>query len=264
MDHWIEVGDGVLVRRHDELDLSTGLVLGETHALVVDTGGDERHGARLLAAVRDVTELPLRVAITHGHFDHCFGTAAFLPAPVWAHPDCSAHLRRTASRQRSDWAEHYRRRGLTEVAGALAATEPVLPDHAVSGSTDLDLGGRTVRLLDPGRGHTDHDLVVEVVDAGVLFAGDLVEHGAPPSFEDAFPREWPAALDVLTRTRTNTVVPGHGDPVDGGFLARQRAEIAEVAALCRAVGSGELSIGRAVAESPYPTEVTRTALERGG
>lgn len=250
MDHWTEVGDGVLVRRHDELDLSTGLVLGETHALVVDTGGDEGHGARLLAAVRDVTELPLRVAITHGHFDHCFGTAAFLPAPVWAHADCSAHLRRTASRQRADWAEHYRQQGLTEVAGALSAT-------------DLDLGGRTVRLLEPGRGHTDHDLVVEVVDAGVLFAGDLVEHGAPPSFEDAFPLEWPTALDVLMRTRPSTVVPGHGDPVDGGFLARQRAEIAEVAALCRAVRSGQLSIGRAVAESPYPAEVTRTALERG-
>ncbi|MCW2717936.1 hypothetical protein [Pseudonocardia sp.] len=36
-----------------------------------------------------------------------------------------------------------------------------------------------------GRGHTDRDLVVRVPDAGLVFAGDLVEQGAPPALEEA-------------------------------------------------------------------------------
>ena len=80
---WIEVGDGVLARRHTELDLTTGLVLGAERALVVDTRGDDQQGAELAEAIRAVTALPLTVVITHAHFDHCFGTAAFLPCPVY-------------------------------------------------------------------------------------------------------------------------------------------------------------------------------------
>jgi hypothetical protein len=34
---WQEVGDGVFVRRHAELDLNCGLVVGDGACLVVDT-----------------------------------------------------------------------------------------------------------------------------------------------------------------------------------------------------------------------------------
>jgi hypothetical protein len=44
---WLEIGDGVLVRRYAELDLSIGLVLGSTGCLVIDTRGDETQGAEL-------------------------------------------------------------------------------------------------------------------------------------------------------------------------------------------------------------------------
>ncbi|MET0188720.1 MAG: MBL fold metallo-hydrolase, partial [Pseudonocardia sediminis] len=79
---WVGLADGVLARRHDELDLTTGLVLGTDRALVIDTRGDSRQGAELAAAVRAVTGLPVTVVLTHAHFDHCFGTAAFGPVPV--------------------------------------------------------------------------------------------------------------------------------------------------------------------------------------
>ena len=157
---WTEVGDGVLARRHRELDLTTGLVLGTDAALVVDTRGDARQGAELAAAVRAVTALPLTVVVTHAHVDHCFGTAAFLPCPVFAHPRSRATLAATAEAQRTDWAVYYRDRGDPGTAAELAATDPPLPDHRVDQEVALDLGGRTVVLRHPGLGHTDHDVVV--------------------------------------------------------------------------------------------------------
>jgi len=247
---WVEVGDGVLARRHAELDLTVGLVLGAERALVVDTRGDARQGAELAAAVREVTALPLAVAITHAHFDHCFGTAAFAPAPVHALPRCRAVLAATAAAQRARWTGYYRDRGDHATADALAATDPPLPD--ADAPTVLDLGGRRAELRHPGRGHTDHDLVVVVPDAGVVFAGDLVEQGAPPDFEDAVVPDWPATLDVLLALRPRVVVPGHGDPVDAAFVAGQREQLAEVAALHAAVARGDVPAAEAERRSPYP------------
>jgi glyoxylase-like metal-dependent hydrolase (beta-lactamase superfamily II) len=91
----------------------------------------------------------------------------------------------------------------------------------------LDLGGRTVALRHLGRGHTDHDVVAHVPDAATVFAGDLVEQGAPPSVgPDSDLAAWPATLDALLALAPRLVVPGHGDPVDAAFVTEQRAELA--------------------------------------
>lgn len=258
---WVEVGDGVLVRRYGELDLSVGLVVGGRSALVIDTRGDHRQGAELARAVRAVTSSPWQVVLTHGHFDHCFGTSAFLPAPVWAHERCPAHLAATASAQRERWVEHYRTQD-PEAARALAESSPSEPDHLVGEAVQLDLGDRAVRLLHPGPGHTDHDLVVQIPDAATVFAGDLVEQGGPPDFEDGYPLHWPTAVDAVLALDAETIVPGHGDPVGPEFARAQRAELALLAELCGDHRAGRLTEPEAVRESPFPAETTRAALSR--
>jgi glyoxylase-like metal-dependent hydrolase (beta-lactamase superfamily II) len=221
---WVEVGDRVLARRYVELDLTVGLVLGDARALVLDTRGDTRQGAELAAAVRAVTALPLVVAITHAHFDHCFGTAAFAPAPVYAHPRCRAAIQATAPAQRTEWSAYYLERGDPATAAALAATEPPLPDRTAPAV--LDLGGRAVALHHLGRGHTDHDVVAHVPDTAIVFAGDLVEQGAPPSVgPDSDLAAWPGTLDALLALAPRLVVPGHGEPVDAAFVTVQRGEL---------------------------------------
>ncbi|MFC3983795.1 MBL fold metallo-hydrolase [Streptosporangium jomthongense] len=264
--HWIEVADRVLVRRHSELDLSVGLVLGDGGCLVVDTRGDARQGAELAAEVRRITPDPWTVVITHSHFDHSFGTGAFLDCPVWAHEACRGDLVANGCAARDTWARWYRDQGRDDIADDIAGTEIALPDRLVSSGGELVAGGRRVVLAHFGPGHSGNDLVVHVPDADVVFAGDLVENGAPPDYEDAAPLAWPAALDGLLglpgTTAATTVVPGHGDPVGRGFVVAQRAEIAAVADLCRRVASGELDREHAVRLSPYPRETTLTALDR--
>ncbi|MFC5287431.1 MBL fold metallo-hydrolase [Actinokineospora guangxiensis] len=221
MSGWIGVAEGVHARRYAALDQTLGLVVGHTRALVVDTGMHEEHGAEFAAAVRELTDLPLTVVITHAHFDHFLGTAAFVGAPVYAHPRCAP-----AMLERADvgkWAEHYRGQGDPETGERIARARVVPPTHEVPDRLDIDLGGRRVRLLHPGLAHTDHDLAVHVPDVGVVFAGDLVEQGAAPSVgPDAHPARWPGALDVLLALRPETVVPGHGEPVGPRFVAAQR------------------------------------------
>lgn len=259
MSEWSQVADGVFVRRYSELDLTVGLVVGDEQVLVVDTRGDRTQGAELAAAVREVTSLPWQIVFTHGHFDHCFGTEAFLPAPVWAHERCASFLDRTAEHQRTAWAAHYRAEDAPDIAEALAGTTVVRPEHLISEHTTLDLGGRRVRMRHAGPGHTDHDLVVEA--GSVVFAGDLVEQGAPPDFEDAHPEAWSSTVDSLLDLGPEIVVPGHGDPVTPDFVREQRANIAALAELCRTHRLGLITASEAVADSPYPGPTTRTALD---
>lgn len=261
---WIELDDGVFARRYAELDQTLGVVIGAERCLVVDTGRDEVHGAEFAAAISELTSLPVSAVITHAHWDHFFGTAAFGPIPVWSHVDCAEVIATDARAQRREWVGVYTAQGKDSYARDLGAARLVHPTDTLRERAELDLGDRVVHLVHPGHGHTGHDVVVDVPDAGVVFAGDLVEHGAPPSVgRDAYPLEWPLALDRLLELDATVIVPGHGDPVDAEFVLRQRAELQTLGELVRGVRSGELTVESALERAPYPEEFSRPALERG-
>jgi glyoxylase-like metal-dependent hydrolase (beta-lactamase superfamily II) len=255
---WQEIGDRVYRMRYRSLDLNVGVVVGDDEVLVVDTRSFAAEAAELLADLRRLTRLPCRKMVnTHWHFDHCYGNATLRPAAIWGHQRCAAQLRgQGEERRRKLMAAH------PELAGELAAVALDPPDRPVGDAgAELEVGGRPVELRWCGRGHTDNDLVVVVPDAGVVFCGDLVEEGVPPSFgEDAFPLEWPATLDRLLALASPVVVPGHGDVVGHAFVRGQRDELAAMADLCRRVAAGELPAEEAVRAAPFPERFARDAL----
>jgi glyoxylase-like metal-dependent hydrolase (beta-lactamase superfamily II) len=224
---WAEVGDRVFVRRHATLDLNCGLVVGDGACLVVDTRSHLGEGRALAEAVRAVTPHPWTVVNTHAHYDHCFGNAAFRPAEVWGSRRCGAALVATGELQRAGVVVQLRAAG-EDTDADLVATAPIdPPDRLVDDVVELDIGGRPVTLRYAGRGHTDGDLVVAVDD--VLFTGDLVEEGAPPAMDDAFPLEWPDTLTAVHALARGAVVPGHGAVVDAAFVRAQQEELAALA-----------------------------------
>jgi glyoxylase-like metal-dependent hydrolase (beta-lactamase superfamily II) len=169
---WQEVGDRVFRFRYRSYDLNVGAVVGDDEVLVVDTRSFAAEAARLLADLRALTRLPCRQVVnTHAHFDHCFGNATLRPAAIWGHRRCAEQLRDAGEeRRRKLMAAH------PEVAEELAGVVLDPPDRPVGDAgAELVVGGRRVELRFCGRGHTDNDLVVVVPDAGVVFAGDLVE-----------------------------------------------------------------------------------------
>lgn len=216
---WTEIGDRVFVHRFAAFDLTIGLVVGDGGCLVIDTRESLAAGSELADAVRAVTPAPVTVVNTHAHFDHFLGNAAFVPADIWALDRCRDVIAETGEAQRREFGDE--------------ESPVVVPTRAFAApSRSIDLGGRTVLLHHPGRGHTDNDIVVAVDD--VVFAGDLVEQGAPPSFGDSFPLDWPETVDALLRLVEGAVVPGHGQVVDASFVREQRAVLQSVADAARA------------------------------
>ena len=253
---WREVGDRTFVRRHESFDLNVGLVVGDGACLIVDTRASHVQAADLVEAIRQVTPHPWTVVNTHAHFDHYFGNAVFHPAPIWGHRRCAELVATDGERHRSAAIAEF---GL---AGELSEVVLTPPDRVFTSSASVEVGGRLVELHHFGRGHTDHDVVVVVGDAGVVFAGDLVEQGAPPAFEDAYPLDWPATVDALLAKVTGPVVPGHGDVVDRAFVAGQREELATMARLARHRFAEGRPADADLPEAPFPPETARTALRR--
>ena len=101
-----------------------------------------------------------------------------------------------------------------------------------------------------GRGHTDHDAVVAVPGAAVLFAGNPLE-ATRPYFGDGFPLDWPATAAALVALVDGVVVPGHGDHGGREFAEDQARTLCGLADLAARVHSGELDFEDALAETPF-------------
>jgi len=257
---WTEIADRVFVRRYPFLDQDIVAVLGGDDALVVDTRSTLRQAREVLDDLRSLGSPRIGIVVnTHGHYDHAFGNAVFRPAVIWGHERCAAMIRHTGERQRARVAAEH-----AALANDLAEVTLDPPERTFADRATIDLGGRAIELSYLGRGHTDNDIVVEVPDAGVLCAGDLVENGAPPFFGDGYPIDWPTTVEAvlgLVDERT-VVVPGHGDPAGRRFVESSLADLRAVIALARRVAGGELSIEDAMTIAPYPERLAREPLER--
>ena len=252
---WREVADRVWIRRYEALDQTIGVIGGEVGLVVIDTRATHLLADELRAELEELAGSVVAVVNTHGHWDHAFGNARFLPAPIWGHVRCAAMLLERGEIMRARLMRDYPDEPFGEV-------EITPPTDLFEDSATLDLGDRQVELRYLGRGHTDNDVVITVPDASVLFAGDLLENAPAPGFGDSYPIAWVDTGYALLELVDGVVVPGHGDPFDRAFAEGQIAELTALAQLARDAASGVIGLDEAIRRSPFPAEPTGQALDR--
>lgn len=174
-------------------DATVGLVAGTDGVLLCDTGSSLREAAEVRGQAQALLGRRVtHIALSHPHFDHVLGTAAFAGAQVYGAGGVAGLLRRGSDELHADAVRH----GLPEHDAAESTDVLVAPHHEVRAEWTLDLGGgREVLLVNAGPGHSGHDLAVLVPglsgSPAVVFCGDLVEEsGEPQAGPDAFPARW--------------------------------------------------------------------------
>lgn len=159
--------------------VQTHLLVGEHHALLVDTG----YGfTNLPEVVRGITDLPLYIVNSHGHFDHACGNSAFRQ-PVFIHPaDIPVFMRHNSAEYRGIMYDSLK------TVQKLLFFLPILPKEVkkqeclqddfndfveVTEGYTFDLGGKTAEVIElPG--HTPGSIGLYCRELKLLITSDAI------------------------------------------------------------------------------------------
>jgi glyoxylase-like metal-dependent hydrolase (beta-lactamase superfamily II) len=211
--------------------------------VIVDTMTFTMQGTRIRHIAESLTGEPIVMVInTHYHADHTHGNPGFLPGT------------QVVSTTRT--LEHLHEIDASYWTGDAAA---LLPNHTFADDLEVHLGTKTLRLVHPGRGHTDGDLVVVFVEDQALHAGDLFLNRRYPSIDlraGGTVRDWGDTLDAVLALPFVQVIPGHGDLSDRAGLEQFQRFMRQLAAVGAAAKAGGLSLA--------DTQRTATLTEDAG
>ena len=225
-------------------------IINEEDVIVVDTSISPASARELVAALRKLTDKPVRYVVnTHWHDDHIMGnqvyreafpgvefiahakTLEYLPTTgltnrkqamsEGGYPQFIAYLRSRLEKNESvfggpmDAEERATYTSDLKIAERYMAenteVEIILPTVMVEERLTLYRGNRTIDILHLGRGHTSGDLVVHLPREGIVIAGDLVIWPVPYAGNpQSHPGDWGASLEKLIALRPGVIIPGHG------------------------------------------------------
>jgi cyclase len=177
--------------------------------ILVDDRFDRDHDD-ILFLVKSVTAQPIKYVInTHHHGDHTGGNAKLQPAvEMIAQINARQHM----------------------IDGKMPGPPPI----AFLDEADIFLGGKQVRAIYNGRGHTDGDIAVYFPAEKTVHLGDLLAgtNGVTNPVMDykngASIRDWPATLDGVLKLDFDTVIPGHGAVTTKAGLLAHRNKVAAI------------------------------------
>ena len=205
-----------------EGDPNSGVIVGDDAAMVIDAQATPAMAADVIARVAKVTDKPVKyVLLTHYHAVRTLGASAYKEAEILA-SDATRGL--IAERGKQDMDSEI---GRFPRLFRAAETIPGLtwPTVTFPDQVSVWLGRREVRIMHIGRGHTAGDVVAVVPDAGVVFAGDLVEYKSACYCGDAHFTDWPATLDHLAEMQANALLPGRGPALTTADMVKEGIDL---------------------------------------
>jgi quinoprotein relay system zinc metallohydrolase 2 len=211
-----KVAEGVYVHHGAHEDIAEGyqgdicnlsFIVGSKGVAVIDTGGMQATGVKLLQAIRNITPLPILYVInTHVHPDHIYGNVAFAEtgAQYVGHfklPD-AMELRK----------DSYERLNRNLLGDAFNGSTLIKPTILVKDTLTLDLGDRQLLLTAHPTAHTNTDLTIQDSTSQTLWTGDLLFVERTPSIDGDI-KAWITLTEAMGKLNITQVVPGHGPVV---------------------------------------------------
>jgi len=187
-----------------------GVIVTDEGVILVDPGGSYRGAQQIDAAIKTITDQPVRLVINSGGQDHrWFGNDYFR--------DRGARIitsRAALEDHRARTKQHLA--NLTNLIGdVLNGTEPVYADETFEDRMDLTLGDTRLELHYRGPAHTPGDIFIWLPDQRVMLTGDIiyVERmlGIGPSRDV---KSWIQVFEAIAEFEPLHIVPGHGSPTD--------------------------------------------------
>jgi cyclase len=208
-----QVGLGLYAYISDnDASANSTFLIGHAGILVVDTGLNAAEGTKLLAAIRQVSPLPVKFVInTHYHPDHQGGNAVVGPDAVVITTDFTRD--RTLALMQSPEMKSFQFRPA---------------NFTFQNKVTVHLDPYSVRVYFPGKAHTSGDALVYFPQQRVLAAGDLFLNRSSPAMDNGSAANWIQALDHVLELPLEHVVPGHFELGSKADLQRFRDYLSDL------------------------------------
>jgi len=203
---------------------NAGLVCDGEESLLVDTLYDLPLTQRMLDSMVAATPAARQIDTlvnTHANGDHCYGNELVGDARIIASTASAEEMSTvtpTIMAALLKGADELGEAGkfLRQAFGAFEFDGITLtpPTQTFDGRLDLQVGDRTVELLEVGPAHTRGDVLIHVPDAGVIFTGDILFIEGTPIMWEGPVANWIAACEKIVTLNPAVVVPGHGPLTD--------------------------------------------------
>lgn len=227
---------------------NAGFIVGPTGVVAIDSGTSYLQGVALLASIRRITALPVRLLLlTHTRQEFLFGAAAFAERRI------PVQMQTQAARLMAARCEGCLK-ALKRLLGeeAMRGTTVVKPHILFDAATTLDLIGRPLRLLHFGHSSGPGDVAVLDERTGVLFAGGLLDHERIPDVQDASLPGWHRALAALAGLPLRHIVPGHGPVAGPGLVGTVTQYLQQLEARAQALVKAGAALSEVAAATHLP------------
>jgi len=207
-----KLADGIYVHTGKAFDSNSGIILTDEGVVVVDTGQNPIESRDILATVKKLTAMPVRLIIdTEPHADHTTGHFVFPGAIVIAAEGGGASMRA------ADLAAPDRIQRLAatspEMKAALEGYRFISPHIEYHDRMTINFGGRTIELIYMKGVHSESDSAVWLPRERVLFsASAFVVNQINVLRPFVTIPDILAAGKMLKALNPEHVVPGHGTP----------------------------------------------------
>jgi cyclase len=208
-----KLGDGIYVYVGKNFNSNTGIVLTSEGVVLIDSGHNPTDSRAVLAAVKTLTPLPVRLLIdTEPHPDHTTGHFVFSPpAVIVAAAGAGESMR---GRERED-PKRIEKLAATspEMKEALEGYRFVPPHIEYNQKATLHVGERTFELMYLKGVHSEADTAVWLPQERVLFSASGIVHDQINILRPfvTIP-DILAAAKMLKALNPEHVIPGHGQP----------------------------------------------------
>lgn len=184
--------------------------------IVVDTGRHVEHTKEIVGFAK-IAQKPVKAIInTHWHLDHIGGNALLRDE----FPGVRVYASDALAAAREGFLAKYRKQlegmgdnAIARAELALIDSAPKLaPDEVIAESGTKSIAGRSLMLMLEKGPVTAGDIWIRDAATGVVVAGDLVTLPAP-FLDTADAKKWEAALERISKTDFELLIPGHGPPL---------------------------------------------------
>jgi len=207
---------------------NAGLIVGDGSSVLIDTLFDLSLTATMLESMKSVTRAAgIDVVVnTHANGDHCYGNQLLNGAEIIASSAAAQEMSEVPPAMMA---------ALNKAEGEVGELfrsffgdftfddiDLTLPTRTFDGRLDIDVGGRTVELIEVGPAHTKGDVIAFIPDSRTVFTGDILFIGGAPIVWAGPLENWIAACDLISALDVEVVVGGHGPVTDKAGVARVR------------------------------------------